>query len=239
MRRVDDLQLSGLRLIQETDDFCFGVDAVLLAHFAQVKRTARVLDLCTGNGIVPLLLWGKWRPKEICGLEIAEEAAAMAAESVELNNLADCITITCGDLKNARALYSGSFDVITCNPPYYKKGAGLMNPSDKKAAARHELFCTLEDIAAVSSRLLAPGGKLCLVHKPERLADIFCLLRAYRLEPKRLQMVHPRPQAPPNLVLVEAALGQGPFLKTAEPIYVYGEDGCYSAQINQIYERKE
>lgn len=125
MRRVDDLQLSGLRLIQETDDFCFGVDAVLLAHFAQVKRTARVLDLCTGNGIVPLLLWGKWRPKEICGLEIAEEAAAMAAESVELNNLADCITITCGDLKNAAPFTAAALTLSPATRPTIKKARGL------------------------------------------------------------------------------------------------------------------
>ena len=177
--RLDDLQTGGLMLIQNPDWFCFGVDAVLLADFSAqgIKKGARVLDLCSGNGIIPILLTDKTEAKDITGLEIQDEVAEMATRSVALNQLNDKVNILCGDLKDSVSIFGkAGFDNITCNPPYKENHGGLKNKTDKHTIARHEIFCSLEDIIVVSSQLLKPYGKLSMIHRPERLADILCLI---------------------------------------------------------------
>lgn len=239
--RIDDLQIDGLRLIQNPDWFCFGVDAVLLAHFAAqgIKKDAEVLDLCTGNGIIPLLLTAKSSARKIWGLEIQNPVWEMACRSVKLNHLGKKVSLQCGDLKNAAALYGKSrFDYITCNPPYKENGGGLPCKDEIVTLARHEILCTLEDVFSVSEQLLKPGGKLAIVHRPERLADMITYMRKYHIEPKRLRFVHPAPKKTANMILIEGARQGKPKLFLDPPLYVYDAPNVYSEEINQIYGRK-
>lgn len=238
--RLDDLQLDNLHLIQNPNWFCFGVDAVLLADYSSknIKKGSRVLDLCTGNGIVPILLSSKSKAEHITGLEIQEPVAEMAARSVILNNLQSKIAIEQGDLKDAPQRFGrSSFQYITCNPPYKESGAGLTTQSDTTTLARHEILCSLEDVVRVSSIILEPLGKLCLIHRPERLIDIILLMKKYNLEPKRLRFVHPYPNKTATMILVEGVRQGRPKLFLDPPLYIHEEKGIYSKEINSIYGR--
>ena len=236
---IDDLQLNGLMLIQKKDGFKFGVDAVLLSDFANVKKKHKVIDLCTGTGIIPFLLYGKYNPSSIKGIEIQEDMVEMANRSVELNKINN-IEFIHSDLKDIKFLKTlEKADVVTVNPPYKLSNAGLVNPSDKLSIARHEILCNLENVIEASRVLLKDNGRLFMVHRPERLADIITLMRKYKIEPKRIRMVHPNKNKAPNIVLVEGQRDGGAFLKWDNPIYVYNEDGSYSDQINEIYGRGE
>ena len=235
---IDDLGLNGLRLIQKNDAFRFGIDAVLLSDFANVKKKHRVIDLCTGTGIVPFLIYGKYSPKEVWGIEIQEEMEEMANRSAILNNVEEIVKFKCGDLKDKNLHKElGRFDVLTVNPPYKLNNAGIVNPNDKLAIARHEILCNLEDVIAAAKRLLNDNGRMFIVHRPERLADIFELMRKYNIEPKRVRMVHPNVNKAPNIVLVEGQRDGGKFLKWEKPLYVYDEDGNFSEEIDIIYGR--
>lgn len=235
---IDDLQLNGLRIIQKSKTFRFGVDAVLLSDFANVKKNYRVMDLCTGTGIVPLLLLGKYNPSFIAGVEIQQGMAEMASRSVQLNEVDEKIKIYQEDLKNTEFLKSiGRFDVVTVNPPYKLANTGIVNPSDKMAIARHEVMCNLEDVIAASRTLLKDNGRLFMVHRPERLADILELMRKYKIEPKRIRMVYPNTKKAANIVLVEGQRDGGIFLKWEPPLFVYNDEGEYSEEINKIYGR--
>lgn len=237
--RIDDLQFKGLKLIQKKDGFCFGIDAVLLANFADVKKGSCVIDLGTGTGIIAVLLAGKTQAKEIVGLEIQTEISEMAARSVKLNNLEDRVRIVNGDIKKAVEYFGVSkFDTVVTNPPYMVQGRGLVNPSDTKAISRHEILCTLEDIVKVGSRLLKPCGQLAMVHRPERIADVLCLMRKYSIEPKLLRFVHPSIYKKANLILIKGIKGARPYLKVIEPLYVYDANGNYTDEINRIYCRE-
>ncbi len=234
--RIDDLERNGYHIIQDTRRFCFGMDAVLLSGFARVKDGARVLDLGTGTGIIPILLSAKTGASHLTGLEIQEDSADMARRSVCLNGLEEKISIVTGDIKEAGSLFdAASFDVITCNPPYMTAQHGLTNPEDAKAIARHEILCTLEDVIAQTARLLKPGGIFYMVHRPFRLAEIIVLLRAYRLEPKRMQLVYPFVDKEPNMVLIEANRGGKPRMTVEKPLIVYREPGVYMEEIYEIY----
>lgn len=235
---IDDLQLKGLNLIQKKDGFKFGVDAVLLSDFANVKNKHRVIDLCTGTGIIPFLIYGKYEPKEIYGLEIQEDMVHMAKRSTALNSLEEKVFFLHGDLKNINELKKlKKFDVVTVNPPYKLNNSGIINPLDKLAIARHEILCNLEDVISASRILLNDNGRIFIVHRPERLADIFTLMRKYRIEPKRVKMVHPKIGKAPNIVLVEGQRDGGAYLKWEAPLYVYDENGNYTKEIDSIYGR--
>lgn len=233
--RIDDLQYKGLKIIQNTSGFCFGIDAVLLANFAKgMKRADTVVDLCTGTGIIAVLLCGKTNAKNIIGVEIQEEYAEMANRSVMLNNIQDRVKILNKDLnKLSEEVQAASVDAVTVNPPYKKVGSGIINDADSMTIARHEVSCTLEDVIKESSRLLKSGGTFYMVHRPERLVDIFCLMRNYKIEPKRVMFVHPTVNKAPNIVLIEGSKNGGSFLKFENPLYVYDEDGNYT---NELYE---
>lgn len=234
--RIDDLQRNGYRIIQDPERFCFGMDAVLLSGFAAVKDGARVLDLGTGTGIIPILLSAKTGAAHLTGLEIQADSADMAGRSVALNGLEEKIDIVTGDIKEAGRIFdAASFDVITCNPPYMIGRHGLKNPDDAKAIARHEILCTLEDVAEQTAKLLKPGGKFFLVHRPFRLAEIIVTLKKYKLEPKRMQLVYPFVDKEPNMVLLEAARGGRPRMTVEKPLIVYREPGVYMAEIYDIY----
>lgn len=235
---LDDLQLKGLHIIQKKEGFRFGVDAVLLANFAKIKRGMKVIDLCSGTGIIPFILAGKTEAAKITGLEIQEEMVEMAVRSVKYNKLEQRLHFIAGDLKDEKLLKSmEKVDVVTVNPPYKLKGSGIINPEDKNAIARHEILATLEDVIKASRILLKDNGRLYMVHRPERIADILCLMRQYKIEPKAIRMVHPNTKKAPNIVLVEGQRDGGAFLKWQPPLYVYKDEGGYSDEINEIYGR--
>jgi len=234
--RIDDLHRDDLFLIQNPARFCFGIDAVLLTGFAKVLKGERTLDLCTGTGIIPVLLSAKTDGVEFIGLEIDTEMTEMARRSVLLNNLEDKIRIDNGNVKNFAELYPlASFDVVTANPPYIKHGGGIHNESAERTAARHEIFCTLNDVTLAAARLLKTSGRFYMVHRPDRLADVMCSLRAVGLEPKTLRFVHSYITKPPKLILIEAIRGAKPFLKTPPPLVIYKNDGAYTDEVREIY----
>lgn len=236
--QIDDLQCRGLRLIQKQDGFKFGTDAVLLADFAKQLPSGRTLDFCTGSGIVPLLLSAKTGTPRICGLELQPAVCDMAKRSMLLNGLEGRIEITEGDLKNAPALYGAErFDVITCNPPYMKAGAALVNAADAKTIARHEVTCTLEDVVRAANSLLAPAGHLVLVHRPYRMAELISLMRAYGIEPKRLRLVYPKAEKEANLALIDGLKNGKPELRILPPLFLQDGHGGESAELKRIYER--
>jgi tRNA1(Val) A37 N6-methylase TrmN6 len=234
--RIDDLHRKGYKIIQNEAMFCFGMDAVLLAGFCHIKVTDVVLDLGTGNGIIPLLIEGRFGPKHITGLEIQEENVDMAKRSIRMNQLEEKIEIIHGDIKEAENLLPlSNFDVVTCNPPYMDAGKGLINELNAKTIARHEVLCSLEDVIAQASRLTKVGGRFYLVHRPHRLIDVINLLRAYKMEPKRLKMVHPKVGSEANMVLIESVRQGNPFLKVEKPLIVYTSEGTYTDEIYSIY----
>ena len=234
--RVDDLQRNGYCIIQDPARFCFGMDAVLLSGFATLKDGARVLDLGTGTGIIPILLEAKTNAAHLTGLEIQADSAEMAARSVALNGREEKIDIVTGDIKEADKLFdAASFDVITCNPPYMIGQHGLQNPSDAKALARHEILCKLEDVVSKAAVLLVPGGKFFLVHRPFRLAEIIVTLTKYKLEPKRMRLVYPFVDKEPNMVLLEAVRGGRSRMTVEKPLIVYEEPGVYTPEIYEVY----
>lgn len=234
--RVDDLQRNGLKIIQKTDGFCFGMDAVLLSGFAHVKRGEKVLDMGTGTGIIPLLLSAKTEGKHYTALEIQEEIAKMASRSVAINHLEEKIEIVNGDIKEASRIFgAASFDVVTTNPPYMNDAHGLKNPTEVKAISRHEVLCTLDDVVREGAKVLKSGGRMYMVHRPHRLIEIITAMKQYKMEPKRMCMVHPFKDKEANMVLIEAVKGGGSWLKMEAPIIVYKEPGVYTDEIYDIY----
>lgn len=235
---VDDLQLKGLNLIQKKDGFKFGIDAVLLSDFACVKNKHKVIDLCTGTGIIPFLIYGKYQPESVYGLEIQKDMIEMAERSVKLNSLDEKVCFINEDLKNIEFLKKlEKFDVVTVNPPYKLNNSGIINPNDKLAIARHEILCNLEDVIHAARILLKDNGRLFMIHRPERLADILTLMRKYKIEPKRIKMIHPKMGKAPNIVLVEGQRDGGAYLKWEAPLYVYDNNGKYTKEIDSIYWR--
>ena len=234
--RLDDLQLKGLMIIQNEEDFCFGMDAVLLSSFASVKEGECVLDLGCGNGILPLLLSGKTPGKMFTGLEIQPEMVSMAQRSVEGNEMTGRIRIVEGDLRECSRLFpAASFDVVVSNPPYMTQNHGLTNPGSSRAIARHELLCTFEDVAAAAARMLRSGGRFYLVHRPNRLPELITTLRGAHLEPKRMRLVYPFVDREPNLVLLECARGGRAYMKADPPLIVYSAPGVYTPELLRIY----
>lgn len=234
--RIDDLQRNGYGVIQRKGSFCFGMDAVLLSGFAWVKPGERAMDLGTGTGIIPILLEAKTKGRHFTGLEIQEESADMARRSVAYNGLEEKIEIVTGDIKEAGGRFGlASFDVVTSNPPYMNQAHGLQNPGDAKAIARHEVLCTLEDVIREGGKLLRPGGRFYMVHRPRRLVEILACFSKFGMEPKRMKFVHPYIGREANMVLVEAVKGGGALMKVEAPIVVFDSQGNYSEEIRTTY----
>ena len=236
MERIDDLQYKGLKIIQNTEGFCFGVDSVLLTEFARdMKKNKTIVDLGTGTGIIGILLSKKVEASKIIGVEIQKDVANMAKRSVELNNLQNIMQILNEDVKNL-SLEKNSFDYVVTNPPYKKKGTGIINREDKQIISRHETTVNLEEWIKVASQLLKDNGAIYMVHRPERLNEIIENLRKYRLEPKRIRFVYPKINKNSNLVLIKAVKYANSFLKVEKPLIIYNEDGTYTDEILKIYE---
>jgi len=235
--RIDDLERNGLKIIQDKERFCFGMDAVLLSGFVgELHEGDRVLDMGTGTGIIPILLSAKTKAQEIVALEIQHDSADMAGRSVKLNNLENKISVVEGDIKEASSIFKkASFDAVTCNPPYMIGQHGIQNPESALSIARHEVLCTFEDVAANAAAVLKPGGKFFLVHRPFRLAEIIVTLSKYKLEPKRMKLVYPFVDSEPNMVLIEAVRGGKSRMTVEKPLIVYKEQGKYTDEIYEIY----
>ncbi len=234
--RLDDLQRSGLRIIQEPTGNRFSTDAVLLSSYCAAKGRDRVADLGTGTGILPLLIWAKWKPERITGVEIDPQTADMASRSVLANNLEGCIDIVNADLKDApQMLGKAKFTLVVSNPPYIRAGEGMQGLSSRRALARHEIGCTIDDVAEAAAALLVPKGRFALVHRPDRLCDIMVALRANGLEPKAMRTVHNTAGDVPSMVLVTAVKGAARGLKVSKPLVVYDEQGKYTAETEAIY----
>jgi len=234
--RVDDLIRNGLKIIQNPDYFCFSIDAVLLAHFATLAKGYRVVDLGTGTGVIPLLLTSRQRNLDICGLEIQDGVAEMAARSVALNGLEEHITIKAGDLRLVKQYFPpGSCDLVTANPPYQPLGKGRVNPCKAKALARHELACNLADMVKAAAYLLKPGGYLAMVHRPERLSEIFNLFVENKINPQRFRPVYSKEGQRAGLVLLEGVVAGKGDLEVLSPLIIYRETGEYTEEVMEIY----
>ncbi|MEK4508032.1 tRNA1(Val) (adenine(37)-N6)-methyltransferase [Paenibacillus anaericanus] len=233
--RVDDLLTHQLQIIQSDEVFSFSMDAVLLARFASVPKYGKILDLCTGNGVVPILLSTR-SEANIEGIEIQPRLADMARRSVEMNGLQDKIFIREGDLRElVKETGHGVYDAITVNPPYMPLTGGDIKLNSHQAIARHEIHCSLEDVISAATKLVRNGGKVNMVHKPQRLGEIITLLRQYKLEPKVIRFVHPRSGMESNIVLIEAIKDGKPDMRILPPLIVYKENGEYCEEIMDIY----
>ena len=237
--RIDDLQRNGLYIIQHPERFCFGMDAVLLSGFAAEHASVsggRILDLCTGSGIIAILMSAKTKADHITGMEIQKDVADMAERSIRLNSLEDRINIINCDIKEAADhIDAASFDMVTVNPPYFKAGHGITNPEDSKTISRHEVACTLNDVLAVSASALKNGGYFYMVHKPQRTADVIYEMRRAGIEPKTLKLVHPYISSEASMILIEGRKGAGAEMRIEPPLIIYGEDGKYTGEMYTIY----
>ena len=239
--RIDDLEYKGLKIIQNKEGFCFGIDSILLSDFAsEIKRNSKVIDLGTGTGIIGIMLCSKTRLKQMIGVEIQDEVYRMAKRNIELNNLQEKFKIINENIKNLEnILEMGTFDAVVTNPPYKKIGTGITNENEKKLISRHEITADLEDFIKMSNKLLKDKGSLYMVHRPDRLVDIIELLRKYKLEPKKIRFVEPYIGKKANLLLIKATKNAKPFLKIEKPLYVYKENGEYTDEIFKIYNKEK
>lgn len=239
--RIDYLAGTALKLIQSREVFSFGIDAVLLAAFPRIPKQGRIVDLCAGNGAVGLLA-SPYTQAEIIEIELQARLADMATRSIRLNQLTEQMRVIKDDLKNSpKQLAASSVDLIYCNPPYFPAGsASNVSENSYQRLARHEVSAKLTDVVSVSQQLLKPGGHLALVHRPERFFEIIDSLRAAKLQPKRIQFVHPKSNAPANILLIDAIKdgrrGGEIFLP---PLVVYDEEGNYTAEVKEIYAFKK
>lgn len=235
--RVDDIGFSGYRLIQNPRWFCYGVDAVLIADFARMKRGCKAADLGTGTGIIPLILFHKYKPEKIYAIEVQDEVADTARRNTVLNNLEERIEIINRNVKDAvECIGKGILDAVVTNPPYVSGNSGIKSSDNRKAVARHEIMGTLEDFVRCASELLKDGGDFYMIHRPSRLVDVVEICRKYRLEPKEIQFIQPREGEKPNIFMIHCTKYGRPELKFLNPVYVY-EGEKYSRRIMEIYEK--
>lgn len=234
--RLDNLDRNGYKIIQNPDKFCFGMDAVLLSGFVKVYKDETVVDLGTGTGIIPILLKGRTEGKHFTGLEINSESVDMARRSVSYNHLAEDIDIVEGDIKEAGNIFKGRrFKVVTSNPPYLAYKGGLLNERQDKAAARHEILCTLEDVIREGTEILDNNGRFYMVHRPFRLPEILNMFIRYKMEPKRMRLVYPYVDKEPNMVLLECLKGGRPGMTIEPPLIVHKPCGGYTDEMERIY----
>ena len=241
MERTDSIGFGDLKLIQDTEEFCYGVDSVLLADFAAklCKTPAKAVDLGTGTGVIPLMLSHMTRAQEILGVELTQKSFELANRNVSLNNLEKRLGMILGDVADSGLLKSeaGTFDLVVSNPPYVKNKGGMTGNKDARTTARHETTAGLDAFVKTAARLLKQAGSFCMVHRPDRLVDICEFCRRHRLEPKHMQFVSPNKNKAPNILLVHCVKYGGANLKLHNPLYIYGENGEYTDEINKIYER--
>jgi tRNA1(Val) A37 N6-methylase TrmN6 len=238
--RIDDLQINGLKIIQSEDVFSFSLDAVLLAHFCTVPQRGKMMDLCTGNGVIPLLLTTRSLHAQLDGVEIQQRLAHMAIRSVQLNELTHRIQIYCADLKEIHLQVGhGQYDLVTVNPPYLPLTAGNQNTNLYRAIARHEMHCTLEQVIEACARCVKAGGKVALVHRPTRLVELCEIMRQYHIEPKRIRFVHASSDKEAMMVLIEGMKDGKPEVRVMPPLMIYTANQEYTDELKAIYRVSE
>jgi len=235
--RLDDLMRSGRVIIQNQNEFCFSMDAVLIAHFPHFKKNARVIDLGTGTGVIPLLIADD--VKEICAVELNSRMADLARRNVELNGLSEKISIVEGDFRKYRELFKAeSFDAAIANPPYTPIKNGKVNKLSGIAQARHEFTATLEDVVTAARYVLKFHGAFYMIHLASRLCEIVDSLHRHQMEMKRLRMIQPKVERDANLIMLEAIVGANiGNLKIMPPLIVHNDDGSYTDEIYKIYNK--
>lgn len=235
MERIDDLKYENLKIIQNTEGFCFGVDSVLLTEFARdIKRGSKIVDLGTGTGILGILLSKKVSPSKIVGVELQKDVADMASRSVKLNNLNNIFEIVNSDIKNLQD-FRNQFDAVVTNPPYKKMGTGINNKDIRQEISRYETTASLDDWLKVSSELLKDLGSFYMVYRTDRITELVENMRKYKLEIKRMRFVYSNIEKQSNLVLIKAVKGANVFLKVEKPLIIYNLDGSYTKEILDIY----
>lgn len=239
--RLDDLNCKNLKILQKKDGFCFGMDSVLIANFAKISRkNAIVADLGTGTGIISILVAGKQNPEKVYAVEIQEELVDMAKRSVKYNDLENKIDIINADIVGiSKGNFNKKFDYVISNPPYKKLNTGLINDNQKKLISRHEVKCTLKDVVNEASKLLKDKGIFYMVHRPDRLCDIFNAMRENKVEPKEIQLVHSHLEDEANLVLIKGVKCGNPSLKVLKPLIVYNENNEYTEELLKFYDNEE
>lgn len=238
MREFQELWPGG-PVFAQAAHFPLGTDSVLLAAFTNVRGMKKGIDLGCGSGVLSLLLLTRAVGLHMTGLELLEESADTARDNLRANGLEERGEVVCGDIRAARSLFrSGAFDLVVANPPYYPLGSGALPEDPAQAVARGEVSCTLGELCGAAGYLCRSGGRFCLVHKPERLADVFGAMRAHGFEPKRLRLVCADGKAAPSLILVEGRRGGKPGLAIEPALFLRGEDGGESAELKRIYHRE-
>ena len=235
----DLLGYPGLKIVQNPEMFSFSIDSMILGYFATInKKTRKIIDLCTGNAPIPLYLTLR-TDAHITGIEIQKRVYELGVKSVKMNNKEDVISLLNEDLKGISEKLKESFDLVTCNPPFFKYiESSNINKSEFKTIARHEVKVTLEECVKEASKLLQTGGYFAMVHRPERLVEVLEVMKKYKIEPKRLQFVYPKIDSEPNHILIEGIKDGNPGLKVLKPLIVY-ENGKWSKDILKIYNLKE
>lgn len=239
MERIENIGFGDLKLIQDTDQFCYGVDAVILADFAAKlnPNMQKAMDLGTGNGIIPFILSHKNKTVSVIGVDLQKQAIELAEKSCKINTLEDRISFINTDVIKLADESDMFFDTVTCNPPYFIKGGAIPSSNEAKFFARHETSAGAEDFIRTAAHLLKRKGHFFMVHRPSRLADLFYYCRKHGLEPKDMRLVVPKPGQEPNIVLIHCIKGGGKELNVMKELPVYDEDGNYSEEIQRIYER--
>lgn len=235
--RIDDLEFKNLKIIQNKNGFCFGIDSILLTDFAkEMKPKSKVIDLGTGTGIIPILLSKKTKSCNFIGCEIQKEVALMAERSVKINNLENQIEIENIDILDLKNKFKkGYFDVVTTNPPYKKINTGLQNLNKELLISRHEVTASLEDFIDISAFLLKDFGEFYMVNRPDRLVDILCIMRNKKIEPKKIRFVYPNKEKDSDLVLIECTLNGKSGVKVMKPLYVYDKKNVYSKEVEDMF----
>lgn len=236
--RIDDLNLNGKKIIQNTNYFCFGIDSVLLANFVESNCNKNVIvDLCSGSGVIPVIISQKKKYSKLYAVELQKEMYELLLKNIKINDLVGDIIPINNNIKEFRM--DNKVDIVVCNPPYKQIGTGVENDNSVKYIARHEKECTLEDVFECSSKILKQKGKLYLVHKPQRLTDLISCARKYNLEPKKIRFVYPTVESKPSIVLIEYVYFGGNEMNILPPLIEYDKNGNYTKEILKIYGSEE
>lgn len=236
--RMDDLEINNFKIIQNINMFCFGIDAVLLSHFSKAKKNDRVMDLCTGNGAVLFLMLAHNKGNKFIGIDILDKNIDMAKRTALYNNVISKTEFYCDDIENIKQYIKiGDYNIITCNPPYMRINRGNINKIVDKSIARHEIMCNIDKFMKVAGYSLQTKGKLNIIHRPNRLVEIFEYSRKYNLEPKRMQLVYPKLNKKPTMVLLEFVKDAKSDIIVEEPLIVYNDNNTYTEKILEIYNK--
>ena len=235
---INDLvYFKNIKIVQNKDYFNFSLDSILLPNFVEITRkTKKILDMCTGNAPIPLILSTKTDAK-IYGVELQKEVYDLAKETIKINNLDNRIELINDNIKNLKKIFdTETFDIITCNPPYFKKkDDSIINENKVKSIARHEIEMELEDVMIISKALLKNEGSLVLVHRTDRLIEIIELMKKHNIEPKRMRLIYPKVNMESNLVLIEGRKNGKEGLKIIPPLYIHNDDSSYTSEVLEMF----